>query len=252
MRTSTLVAVLLAAAAGTATAQTPDQQPPPDPNNPNPNPNPNPTPIPPDPVPVQQPPPQPNPSPVSPIPEPMPAPAQDGWRPPEFSIGIGIGYQFPTSLETPNVATVRFRLPTGLTFEPTLALASTTDTVDTGDPVDDKTTQLGIGTLIRFPMVGHGRVDLELLGAINVDNVNSNPDGEDDETTTTAVTLNYGLAVTSWINRHWAVSFSALNPLVSFAKVRQEMGPMNVLVTSTTTLGAIFDPTVLVTVHLYH
>jgi outer membrane biosynthesis protein TonB len=247
MRTSTLVAVLLAAAAGTATAQTPDQQPPPDPNTPTPPPNPPNQPE----VVVQQPPP-PNPSPVSPIPEPMPAPPQNEWRPPEFSIGIGIGYQFPTSLETPNVATVRFRLPSGLTFEPTLALASTTDTVDTGDPVDDKTTQLGLGTLIRFPMVAHGRVDLELLGAINVDNVNQNPDGEDDETTTTAVTLNYGLAVTSWINRHWAVSFSALNPLVSFAKVRQEMGPMNVLVTSTTTLGAIFDPTVLVTVHLYH
>ena len=248
MRTRTLVAAFCVAAAGTAAAQPPDQPPPvPDPNNPNPNPTPNPTPVNPNPTPV-------NPNPVvAPTPTPAePMPAANTWRPPEFSIGIGIGYQFPTSLETPNVASVRFRLATGLTFEPQLALASTTDTVDTGDPVDDKTTQLALGTLIRYPLVGHGRVDLELLGALNIDNVNDNPDGMDDETTTTNVTVNYGLGVTTWINRHVALSMSAINPLVTFAKVRQENGPMNVLVTSTTSFGAIFDPTVIMTVHVHH
>ena len=244
MRTRTLVTAFCVAAAGTAAAQPPDQPPPvPDPNLP-PNPNPNPTPVNPTPVTVT---PTPTPTPAEPM------PAENTWRPPEFSIGIGIGYQFPTSLETPNVASVRFRLPTGLTFEPQLALASTTDTVDTGDPQDDKTTELAIGTLIRYPLVAHGRVDLELLGALNIQNVNNNPtEMNDDETTTTNVTAAYGLGVTTWINRHVALSMSALNPLISFAKVRQEMGPMNVLVTSTTSFGAIFDPTVIMTVHVHH
>ena len=247
MRTRTLVAAFCVATAGTAAAQPLDPPPPvPDPNNPNPNPNPNPTPVNP------TPPPTPTPAPVTVTPaEPMPA--VNTWRPPEFSVGIGIGYQFPTSLETPNVASVRFRLPTGLTFEPQLALASTTDTVDTGDPEDDKTTQLALASLIRYPLAAHGRVDLELLGALSINNINNNPtELNDDETTTTNVTVIYGLGVTTWINRHVALSMSALNPLISFAKVRQEMGPMSVLVTSTTSFGAIFDPTVIMTVHVHH
>jgi hypothetical protein len=247
MRTRTLVAAFCVAAGGTAAAQPLDPPPPPpDPNNPNPTPTPTPTPVPPNPTPA--------PTPVTVTPTPAePMPEANAWRPPEFSIGIGIGYQFPTSLETPNVASVRFRLATGLTFEPRVALASTTDTVDTGDPVDDKTTQLALGSLVRYPLVAHGRVDLELLGALDINNINSNPtEMDDDETTTTNVTVNYGLGVTTWINRHVALSMSALNPLISFAKVRQEMGPMNVLVTSTTSFGAIFDPTVILTVHVHH
>ncbi|MEO8704772.1 MAG: hypothetical protein ABI867_32245 [Kofleriaceae bacterium] len=245
MRTRTLVVALCVAAGGTAAAQPPPTDPPPDPTQPNPNPTPTP------------PPPQPNPAPP-PTPAPMPVvqpegpPVTDEARPTDLSIGIGVGYQFPTSLETPNITSVRFRLPSGLTFEPQLILANTTDTVDTGESVDDKRTELGLGSVIRYPLIQHGRVDLEFLGALNVNNVNSNPDGDDNNTSTTVLTLNYGLAVTSWITKHWQISMSAANPLVSFVKVRQEMGPMNVLVTSNTTLGAIFDPTVILMVHLYH
>lgn len=243
MKTRMLVAALCLAVGGTAVAQpAPSEPPPPDqPPNPTPTPTPAPTPTP---VPVAQPQPQPMP--------PMQPPADDGPRPGEFSIGIGVGYIFPTSLETPNVASVRFRLPTGLTFEPRVRLASTTDTVDTGTAVDNKTTELGIGTVVRYPLMLHGKVDLELLGLLDFDSVKQDPDGDDNNTTTSTVAVAYGLAVTSWITRHWQLSFSCTNPVVSFVKVREEMGPMNVLVTSETTLGAIFDPTVFVMVHLYH
>ena len=186
------------------------------------------------------------------VPQPAVDPATNNGRPSEFSIGIGIGYLFPTSLETPNITSVRFRLPAGLTFEPQVILANTTQTVDTGMPVDNKTTEVGLGTVIRYPLIGRGRVDLELLGAFNINNVKQNPPGDDDETSTTTTSLTYGLAVTSWITRHWQISLTAANPVLSFTKVRQEMGVMNVLVQSQTTFGAIFDPTVALMVHLYH
>jgi hypothetical protein len=173
-------------------------------------------------------------------------------RPNDLSIAIGIGYVFPTSLETPNIASVRFRLISGLQFEPVVALQSSTDTVDTGTPVDNSTTTLQIGTLVRYPLVQKRRVDLELLGAFNVSNVKQDPDGDDDQTSTTTTSLAYGVAVTTWISKHVNFSMSATNALLSFVKVRQEMGPMNVLVTSNTTFGLVFDPTVFAMIHFYH
>jgi hypothetical protein len=240
MKTRTLAVALCFAVAGPAAAQPIDDDAPPPPDY---------TPPPEDPPPPPEP--RPAPPPPPPIAPVMPEPAETG-RPTDFSIGIGIGYVFPTSLETPNIASVRFRLPSGLQFEPRLVLASTTNTIDTGMQIDDKATELGVGALIRFPLMSRGRVDLEVLGLADINSLNLNPDGDDDERTITTVNLQYGLAVTSWLTRHWQISMSATNPLLSMARVRQEMGPQNVLVTSSTTIGAIFDPTVFFMVHLYH
>jgi hypothetical protein len=240
-----LVIALCLAAAGTAAAQPTDPPPTGDPTNPNPNPD-NPQP----PQPPQPPPPQP--PPPKPQPPPPPAPVEDTHRPDAFSIAIGLGYVFPTSLETPNITSVRFRLINGLTFEPQIALQGFKDTEDTGEPVDDKITTLAVAALVRKPMVSRGRVDLELLGAFAVSSVNVNPDGEDNEVSTTTTSLTYGFAVTTWLSRHWNFTMSATNPLLSFVKVRTESGPMNVLVQSQTTFGAVFDPTVFAMIHVYH
>jgi hypothetical protein len=237
----TLVVVAACLTGGTALAQPTEPPPGGEQTPPNPTP-PNPTPPTPTPVPMQ---PQPMPAMPQPAPEEPP-------RPTEFSVGIGVGYIFPTSLQTPNVASVRFRLPTGLTFEPRVALASTKDSVDTGTPVDNKTTDIGAGTVIRYPTMMHGKFDLELLGAVDIDIVTQDPAMDDNNTTTTTARISYGLAVNYWLTRHWNVSFTADNPVVSFTRVRQEMGPMNVLVTSETTIGAIFDPTVTVMIHIFH
>ncbi|HEU0032114.1 MAG TPA: hypothetical protein VFQ53_15880 [Kofleriaceae bacterium] len=234
---------------GTAAAQQPTPPtgapptPPPTPADPVPTPTPTPTPTP-------QPPP-PAPTVVAPEPAPAPAPVDDD-RPTMFSIGIGLGYQLPTSLETPNITSVRFRLPTGLTFEPQLIFAKTDQTVDIGTSTTDSITETGLGTVVRFPLSKRGRVDLEVLGAANIDSVNLDPEGEDDQRRTTTLSLAYGLAVTSWITSHWQVSLTAANPIVTWAKVRQENGPMSVTVTSETTFGLIFEPTVAIMVHLYH
>ena len=213
------------------------------------NPNPNPTP---DPVPTPTPPPPPRPVPP---PNPTPPPPQDTKdpRPTDLAVGIGIGYVFPTSLEAPNITSVRFRLMSGLTFEPRAVFRRVTDTVDTGTAMDSTTTTIGIGTLLRYPLVKHGRVDFELLGAFDIQNVKQDPsDQSDDQTSTTSTALGYGLGIGVWVNRHCQISASAVNNLLVFEKQRQEMGPMNVLVTSRTTIAIEFDPTVFFMAHLYH
>ncbi len=181
-------------------------------------------------------------------------PAAEGVRPTELSIGIGLGYQLPTSLQTPNITSVRFRWPAGLTFEPQVVFATTSHTVDVGVPNTSTANELGLGTLVRIPLVSHTRTDLELLGSFKIDHLATDPDDmtADDVTTITTVSLGYGVAVTSWITPHWQVSLSATNPLVSYTKNRQEMGPSSVMVTSDTTVGLIFSPTVALMVHLYH
>ena len=87
-----------------------------------------------------------------------------------FSIGIGLGYRFPTSLQTPNVTSARFRLGSGLTFEDAgereLHAADMGDHVkavlanrigqETGDPVEQRVTA---GQHHRPP--DDGRRDLE-------------------------------------------------------------------------------------------
>ncbi len=242
MRTRTLAVAFCVAIGGTAAAQPlPDQPAQPE--------------QPPPPLPPTQPPQPPPPEPRQPPPPPrvveQPAPVDTG-RPNDFSIGIGLGYQFPTSLETPNVTSVRFRLRSGLTFEPQVVFANNSRTTDIGMATTDTQTEIGLGTLVRYPLVAHNRVDLELLGSFNIDSLKTDPEGMDDVTTVTTSTLQYGFAVTSWLSRHWQISMSATNPIVAYTKNRQEQGPMNVVVNTNTTIGLIFDPTVTLMVHLYH
>ncbi len=175
-------------------------------------------------------------------------------RPTGFSIGVGVGYRFPTSLSTPNVSSVRIRLAGGITFEPTLVFATNSHSVDVGSPMTQSATEIGIGALARFPLVRHRRTELELLAALDVDSLSQDPDDEnsDDVRTLTTTTLRYGIAVGTWITPHLQVSLSATNGLVSYTKNREEQGLGSVTITSDTTIGLIFDPTVTLMVHLYN
>jgi len=178
----------------------------------------------------------------------------ESHRPTGFSLGIGIGYRFPTALSVPNAASVRFRLPSGLTFEPSVVLASSSQSVDVGMSQGASTTELGAGALARFSLVGRRRTDLELLAAFDVDRLNVDPSDQntDDNTTTTTTTISYGFAVGLWITQNLQVSLSATNALISYRHEREEMGFDFVQVTNSTTFGVIFDPTVTLMVHLYN
>ena len=146
----------------------------------------------------------------------------------------------------------RLRLPSGLTFEPQLIFEKTSHTVDTGAATTDDVNEVGLGTLVRYPLKLHGRVDLEIIGAFNVDQVSVKPNAPDQDDTKTRTELSYGLAVGAWINKHWQVSLTALNPVLTINKDKQEQGPGTVTVTTDTTYGLVFDPGVLLMVHLYH
>src|SRR5262249_12966388 len=151
-------------------------------------------------------------------------------------IGIGLGYVLPTSLEIPNTTSVRFRLANGLTFEPQVIFAHTSDSVDTGMSVSQGTTEIGVGTQLRYPVMRRGRGDLELLGNIFIDSTDQDPPGDNNNTTNTTVSVGYGLGVSYWAGRHWNISLSAGNPIITYSKNRVEMGPDTVTVTSSTTI----------------
>ena len=183
--------------------------------------------------------------------------AESTGRPEGTAVGIGLGYLLPTSLETPNITSVRVRLASGLTFEPQVVLARTGATRDmgmTGVPNEkDSATELTLATTARLPLVRHGKVELELLANVGLTTTTDNPDGVDNNTKSTAIALGWGVGVTYWYSRHFCLSLSAGNPLVSFTKTsREQPTPLSDRSTTTTAIGAIFDPTVAIMIHLFN
>jgi len=204
-----------------------------------------------DPVPPQPPrPPDPPPQSADPA---APAAATTG-RPEGTSIGIGLGYVLPTSVQTPNTTSVRLRLASGLTFEPQVTLGNTREKRETGGTDEkDSSTELTLSTAVRLPIVRHGKVELEILGSVGLTTQTDNPDGADNTTKTTAIGLGWGIGITYWYSRHWCLSFSAGNPLMTFTQTaREQPAPLEEVKTSTTAIGAIFDPTVAVMIHLFN
>jgi hypothetical protein len=183
-----------------------------------------------------------------------PEAAPEPRRPVGFSLGIGVGYRFPTPLQTPNVSSVRLRFASGFTLEPTVVFATTSHSEDMGSARTVKNTELGVGALGRFPLVQRGRTDLELLAAFEVDNLSTDPDADqtDDVRSVTTSSIRYGIAVGAWITPHLQASMSATNGLLTFVKDRQEQGLDTVTITTDTTFGVIFDPTVVFMLHLYN
>jgi hypothetical protein len=241
MRCLSLALVLTAALTSVAAAQDPF---PPDPmTDPAP-----PDPAPPDPAPPPPPPPQPAPAPV------VQEVRVQSDRPVGTSIGLGLGYGLPTSLETPNRTSARLRLPTGLTFEPLLTIANSTGTTEPsmGPESEDKITEFGVAVLGRLPLVSHGRVDLEALASVGFSNVKANPDGDFNTRTTNTFGIGWGVGIGYWLGPHWQLSMSVTNPLVQYASAKQQMGAGISSKASETTIGVIFVPQVVAMIHLYN
>jgi len=206
------------------------------------------------PEPAPPPPEEPAPTMTPPPPPPAPAPPastrQTSTRPNGFSVGIGMGYSFPTDLQMPNLTSVRVRLGSGLTFEPLATLGYSSSTVDVGTEFSTSTTEVTLSALVRYPLKMFGRADFELVGGARFSTITVNPDGDDNDTTTTTIALAYGVAVGYWVTHNWLISATALNPIVSYDKLTEDEPGMTT-VTSTTTIGVIFDPTVMGMVHLH-
>jgi hypothetical protein len=196
--------------------------------------------------------PAPAPLPPPPVGRPAAEPA-DPSRPTELAFGIGVGYTFPTSLQTPNTTSVRLRLASGLTFEPQLVLATSSSNADPGNggmTTTNKQSELTVGSLVRYPLRVHSKVDLEALGRAAISSQTTDPNGDNNNRTVTTLSAGYGVGLAYWITRHWNLSLTATNPLIAYTRTRQEMAA-TATTTKTTTIGLIFDPTVALMIHLY-
>lgn len=188
-----------------------------------------------------------------PVPEvPMRQEPADTGRPAELAFGIGIGYVFPTSLETPNTTSVRLRLPSGLTFEPQVVFSTSSTDTDTGTSTTSKQNEVTVGSLARYPFLVHNKVDFELLGSAAISHLTNDPDGADNTQTTTTVAIGYGIGLAYWLTSHWNFSLTAANPLISYSRTHQEMAAGLATTNKTTTVGVVFDPTVTLMIHLYN
>ena len=241
MKLSTLACALLVSLGGVAVAQptpppegTPDQ----------------PAPPPPPPPPA---PPPPAPPPMHHHMDDMAEPTPD--RPEGLAFGIGVGYQFNTSLETPNIVSVRVRMPSsGITLEPLVKIAndSTTSQTTPNPSTTDSTTELALGTAVRFPVIRRGRTDFEFVGVGVIDTVKNNPEGPNNDRRTTTFAVGWGIGIGYWITHHWQLSLTATNPLFSYAKTSTDNGPGMTNSTSETDIGVVFDPVVSLMIHLYN
>ncbi len=172
-------------------------------------------------------------------------------RPDGMSVGIGAGYSIPAQLLEPNLASVRFRFPSGLTIEPTVVLDTARTTVKVG-PAETETesSEATFAANIRLPVAGRGKIDLVLIGSAGLSYQKQSPDGADNDTTSTTLALAWGLGLDYWPKQSWCLSASATNPLFSLQRTRQEMIGQDQK-TTTLDIGAIFDPGVFVMLHMF-
>lgn len=179
-------------------------------------------------------------------------PAEVDHHPNMFTIGIGAGYDLPAELDAPNTVSVRFRLPTGLTFEPFVDLSTTgTDVEMGGADVENGAATIELGTNARIPLFRGNRADFILIGggALTLDI--DDPDGDNNDTKAFAFALNWGIAVDFWITQHWAFSFNALNPLFALSRVSEEEPVGDDTTTTNVAVGAIFEPDISFMIHLF-
>ena len=178
-------------------------------------------------------------------------------RPRELAFAIGLGYaRAPggtVDLQMPNIASVRLRLPSGITFEPTAIIGNSSTETNTG--VTDTTetvTRLDLATLIRFPVIRHGRVDFEILGSIGLDVVKDDPSGDNNTKTTTSVGIGWGIGIGYWLSPHFQLSMSATNSILDITSTKQDTSATTSTKDSVTNFSLQFSPTMTVMLHLYN
>lgn len=171
-------------------------------------------------------------------------------RPQGMSVGLGFGWALPADLDRLAQASVRLRLESGLTFEPIVRLETLGQSLADGD-VKNAQNQLTVGTNVRLPLLGRGKVDfVGQIGAgigINIDD----PDGGDNNTTNFQAAIDWGISAEYWWNHNWVLSLTGRNPFLSYVSQTIE-SPVDDSTTSTTSIGAVWQPQVEVAIHLFY
>ncbi|HTL33308.1 MAG TPA: hypothetical protein VL326_09295 [Kofleriaceae bacterium] len=190
---------------------------------------------------------------TSPTPAPSTAPETAGPRPDGLSLGLGIGYTLPTSLETPNTTSFRLRLAGGLTLEPAFRISNESDTAETaGAEATNKETVFSVFVMGRLPLIQRGKADFEGLAKVGFTNDKDNPDGDFNTTTTNIFGIGWGLAVGYWFSPHWQLSFNVTNDLIDYTSKKTQAGPGMSTKQTSTEIGLIFNPAVFFMLHLYN
>jgi hypothetical protein len=184
--------------------------------------------------------------------EPEPAPEPPSPRPDRFTVGFGIGYDFPSDLQVPDITSVRFRLRSGLTFEPFFSLVGSTQTTEQ-DTMTVETSSAGfsIGGQVRYPVAARHRFELSALGGAGFATVAIDPDGDENTYTQAAFSVVWGLGLDVWIRGHWSVNLSATNPLLALQSETQETLGAPDTTTKRTVYGLTFDPNLVAMVHVF-
>ena len=173
-------------------------------------------------------------------------------RPVGLSLGIGVGYVLPAALDQPNTASARFRLAGGIIIEPRIELESSSQSFESGGAdSSDGAYDVTVAAAILYPLRSRGAFDLLIIGGVSVQTMGEDPEGDDNNRTDTAFGVGWGLGINYWLTRHWSLSFMAANPLFSYVTTTQE-GVVDDTTSSSTFIGADFDPTISTMIHLFY
>jgi hypothetical protein len=81
--------------------------------------------------------------------------------------------------------------------------------------------------------------------------LSENPDGDDNDTTSTGVSLVWGLAIELWFGAHCALSLNATNPLVAYTSTTEETFDGESIDMSSWSAGLVFRPDISFLLHVY-
>jgi hypothetical protein len=174
-----------------------------------------------------------------------------GRRPLDPTLGLGFGYALPTSWDSPNVTSVRFRLPSGLTLEPRVELGLAGSSTDTAaGETENDFVGVTLGSRVRLPLASRGAADLLAVGGAQVAFASQDPEGDDNAQRSTTFDLSWGVGIDFWL-RHWmSISTTATNPLFSYSRDVQETAGEDSK-SSSFAFGAVFDPQLDLMLHLF-
>jgi hypothetical protein len=178
-------------------------------------------------------------------------PAEDA-QVPRGAIGIGAGWRFPGGdIQVPNVASVRFRFHSGLTLEALVHAGFELTSTDTNTERDLEISGEG---LLRIPLARKGPFELPLLvgAGLSITSSTNDPDGDDNDTTTTAFGVEgvWGIGIDWFFTSRASFSMSALNPAVRFTSTSTD-GPIPSTSSTNFEIAAIFEPVITAMFHLY-
>lgn len=179
-------------------------------------------------------------------------------RPDGFSLGLGFGYGFApvgntqTDITVINTTSVRARLESGMQFEAVLRAGLDSSKADDGTTEStDKFSEFTIGGQVHIPVMSREKTDLNFIGMAQLGLNKYDPEGDDNNTTTTSFALGYGAEVQYWLTKHMTLAVQADNFLFSTSKSTSDLGGGDEVTITDTTLALIWDPTVRFMFHLY-